>query len=63
MLDRGYLAGPSFYPTLAHTPERVERFAEQVDAVFAAIRGSLERGSVKSDLRGPVAHSGFRRLT
>lgn len=64
MLDRGFLAGPSLYPTLAHTDAIVERYGEAIDAVFREIASVLAAGGdVAVRLRGPVAHSGFRRLT
>jgi len=64
MLERGFLAGTGFYPTLAHTDEVVDRYGEAIDAVFKDIASSLNTGEdVAARLRGPVAHSGFRRLT
>lgn len=62
MLDRGFLAGVSIYPTLAHTPEIVEAYGDAVEAVFGEIAAVVETGQVQRALRGPVAHSGFRRL-
>ena len=63
MLDSGFLAGAAFYPSLAHTDEVVALFAECLDEVFAEIADILGRDQVDESLRGPVAHSGFRRLT
>jgi len=63
MLDRGYLANGTFYPTCAHTPAHVERYLRTVDEVFALIKSAVAEGSVARQLRGPVAHSGFARLT
>lgn len=63
MLARGFLAGTGLYPTLAHTDAIVERYGEAVDGVFKEIAGLLAAGGdVARHLRGPVAHSGFRRL-
>ena len=62
MLDRGFLAGPAIYPTLAHTPEIVAAYAEAVDEVFGEIASIVAAGRIRESLRGPVAHSGFRRL-
>ena len=36
--------------------------AAAVDAVFGAIAGSIERGTIREDLEGPEAYVGFRRL-
>jgi len=62
MLDRGFLAGQSLYATLAHTEEVVAKFDRAIEEVFAHIADSLRQGTVQSELRGPVAHSGFQRL-
>ena len=63
MLDRGFLAGAGLYPTLAHTDTVVERYGEAIDIVFGQIAGILAAGGDPArHLRGPVAHSGFRRL-
>ena len=62
MLERGFLAGTSIYPTMAHTDEIVERYRTAIDEVFAELSTALARGTVSQDLKGPEAHSGFRRL-
>jgi glutamate-1-semialdehyde 2,1-aminomutase len=62
MLARGFLAGPGFYPTLAHTEREMRLFETAVGAVFAELAAAVRTESVTQRLRGPVAHSGFRRL-
>ena len=63
MLARGFLAGTGLYPTLAHTDAIIDRYGEAIDAVFKEIATVLAAGGdVTAHLRGPVAHSGFRRL-
>lgn len=62
MLDRGYLAAPRFNSTLAHTPELVERYLRDIDAVFALIADAIRRDDIEKRLRGPVRHSDFQRL-
>ena len=62
MLDRGFLAGAYLYPTLAHTDAILAQYGDATDEVFEAIAQSLAAGRVQQALRGPVAHSGFRRL-
>jgi len=62
MLERGFLATLAIYVTLAHTDEVVEMYAKAIDEVFAELAEALERGEVKKRLKGPVAHTGFRRL-
>jgi glutamate-1-semialdehyde 2,1-aminomutase len=63
MLERGILASKSFYATFAHTEKHVSDYrAAAVDA-FAIIRRAINDDAMTSMLRGPVAHTGFRRLT
>jgi len=62
MLDRGYLASPSIYPTLAHTEEIVEVYGDAVEAVFREMSEIIAEEKIEKSLKGPVAHSGFKRL-
>jgi glutamate-1-semialdehyde 2,1-aminomutase len=63
MLDEGFLAGARFYPTLAHTEQHVESFANAADRVFPEIAAAARDGNVHDRLKTPVRHSGFERLT
>lgn len=63
MLERGFLANGVFYPTYAHRPETVQHYLRNIDGVFAWLSTCIEQGKVEAALRGPVAHSGFARLT
>jgi glutamate-1-semialdehyde aminotransferase len=63
MLEHGFLAGTSFYATFAHQDEHVSAYLTAVEEVFAEIHRALEAAILPQLLRGPVAHSGFRRLT
>jgi glutamate-1-semialdehyde 2,1-aminomutase len=63
MLDRGYLATDTFYPSLAHIPAVIDAYLETFGEVLGLLVGAIEAGTVRSQLRGPVAHDGFRRLT
>jgi len=62
MLQRGFLAGPVFYPTLAHTDQIVHQFGEALAEVFAEMARALDEGALEDHLLGPPAHEGFRRL-
>ncbi|MGI5817846.1 MAG: aminotransferase class III-fold pyridoxal phosphate-dependent enzyme [Armatimonadota bacterium] len=62
MLQRGFLAGAAFSPTLGHTDEIVAHFGKAVDEVFSEMAEALEADQVVERLDGPEAHSGFRRL-
>lgn len=63
MLERGFLATIGFYATYAHEDDHVRSYLEAVDEVFVHVARALERGTVLAQLRGPEAHTGFRRLT
>lgn len=62
MLARGFLATTSLYASVAHTPELVERYFENLDGVFKTIKECEDGLDVMTLLKGPVAHSGFKRL-
>jgi glutamate-1-semialdehyde 2,1-aminomutase len=63
MLLKGYIAGTSVYVSTEHTPEIVNTFFEVLDPVFSLI-SKCERGEedILKLLKGPVCHSGFKRL-
>jgi glutamate-1-semialdehyde aminotransferase len=63
MLDRGYLANTTFYPTLSHNRQVMEDYLAALNEVFEILACAVSEDSVSSRLRGPVAHSGFARLT
>jgi len=63
MLKKGFLAGATVYVSYAHKEEDVERYLSAVDEVFAFIKKAIDEGNVDSLLEGPVAYSGFKRLT
>jgi glutamate-1-semialdehyde 2,1-aminomutase len=63
MLERGFLAGSGFYATYAHTTEHVEQYLAATKTVFEVLAESVRHGDTVRRLWGPVAHSGFHRLT
>lgn len=62
MLSKGFLAGDSVYVSIAHSREIVANFFEALDPVFGLIKECEDGRDVMSLLKGPVCHSGFRRL-
>lgn len=62
MLSKGYLAGNSVYVSTEHTPEVVNGYFEAVDPLFALIKECEEGRDVMGLLKGPICHSGFKRL-
>jgi hypothetical protein len=63
MLERGFLATRAFYATYAHQDEHIESYLAAVEDSFVVVAQALEQGSLSKMLKGPVAHTGFRRLT
>ena len=63
LLERGYLATNSFYATNAHQIEHVEGYIKSVRDAFGILADVVHAGDAESKLKGPVAHSGFQRLT
>jgi glutamate-1-semialdehyde aminotransferase len=63
MLEKGFLAGKSFYATFAHSDAHIREYTAACGEVFATIARAESAGTLAQSLRGPVAHAGFRRLT
>lgn len=63
MLDRGFLVGGGFYPSLAHEDRHVDRFVTAAEPVFAELALAIRDGDIAKQLGTPVRHSGFARLT
>jgi glutamate-1-semialdehyde 2,1-aminomutase len=62
MLAKGFLATTSLYASVAHTPKLLDSYFENLDLVFALIRKCEDGLDVHTLLKGPIAHSGFKRL-
>jgi len=62
MLAKGYLATNLVYVSTEHTPEVVARYFETLDPVFRLIKECEDGRDVLSLLKGPICHSGFKRL-
>ena len=63
MLEKGILSARGFYPTFAHNDEHVDRYIEAMDEVFSRITELREQGGIEEMVKGPLAHTGFQRLT
>lgn len=63
MMELGFLASKSVYVSYSHNEEHVERYLEAVDNVFGIVHKAIENDTVNKLLKGPVAHTGFKRLT
>lgn len=63
MLARGYLAYRGLYVCYSHKKEDIEKYGEAMHDALKAVKSAIDEKSVEKRLRGPVAHSGFQRLT
>lgn len=63
MLERGFLASNAFYATYAQTDADIEQYAAAANEVFRLLAQAVDAGTVEQELKGPVAHVGFTRLT
>jgi glutamate-1-semialdehyde 2,1-aminomutase len=62
MLAKGYIAGNSVYVCTEHTPEIISGYFEALEPIFPIIKECEEGQDIMSLLKGPVCHSGFKRL-
>ena len=62
MLAKGYLAATGVYACTEHSREIVDGYLDALDGVFGVIAECEAGRDVMSLLRGPVCHSGFKRL-
>lgn len=63
LLERGFLATTAIYVTYAHKEEHIQKYLAAVDEAFQIIAGAIRDGVVEQQLKGPVCHSGFKRLS
>lgn len=63
MLDRGFLVGSGFYPSLAHEERHVDACLAAANEVFPEIADAIRSGNIELRLDGPIRHTGFARLT
>jgi glutamate-1-semialdehyde 2,1-aminomutase len=63
MLKKGYLASTNFYPSIAHNSDIINQYINDLNDVFKLI-SDCEKGLMDpiSILKGPVCHSGFKRI-
>jgi len=63
MLARGILAGRSFYAPFCHQAEHLKQYETALNEVFRVIAEAIANHTIEDKLEGPIAHSGFKRLT
>ena len=63
MMEKGILATNAFYAMHAHSRKHVSRYLDAADEVFSVLSKAIGEDAIERMLKGPIAHSGFRRLT
>lgn len=63
MLKQGFLATTSVYVSYAHKADHVKKYLKAVDEVFKLLSEAIKKNKVYILLKGPVAQTGFKRLT
>jgi len=62
LLDEGFLGGPVFYASTAHTPELMDRYADALGPILREI-AEVDDAELAARLPNGPAQSGFARLT
>ena len=62
MLKKNILATTGVYSSVAHKPEHLERYFNELDKIFATIKSCEDGKDIHELLDGPVCHGGFKRL-
>ncbi len=62
MLAKGFLAATGVYVCIDHTEKIVADYFEALDPIFKSIKECEEGRNVNDLLKGPICHSGFKRL-
>lgn len=63
MLNKGFLVTNAFYPSYSHRESHVKRYLLAIDEIFSYLAGAIRKNEVEKLLKGPVAQTGFQRLT
>ena len=63
LLEQGFLATNAFYAAYAHQNSHIESYLGAVERTFDFLAEVIKKGEVERLLKGPIAHSGFQRLT
>ena len=62
MLSKGFLAGTSFYPTLAHNEKIIAAYKQALAETFGSLSQVIKENSFEKWPKEEKAHSGFSRL-
>ena len=62
MLDRGFLAPPTIYCSVAHTEEVLDKYEQAMAPVMTELADAIHKENITARLRGPLPEEGFTRL-
>ena len=62
MLERNILAKNALYLSYAHKKEDVGFYLKNIEEVFKNLKDLIDNNNIESQLKGPLAHTGFQRL-
>jgi glutamate-1-semialdehyde 2,1-aminomutase len=62
MLNKGYITTLSLYMTCFHTKENLNEYLKYIDEFFDKYKYDIENNLINKHLKGPIVHSGFKRL-
>ena len=62
MLEKRFLAQTGFYASFAHTGAYIDKYLKAVDEAFGFVASAVKSGNPSKYLKGPVCHTGFKRL-
>ena len=63
MLRRGYIFSNVIYLSLKHNYKNIDRFFDNFHQILKKDSENFSHRFFKKNIKGPIAHSGFRRLT
>ncbi|MBL7068270.1 MAG: aminotransferase class III-fold pyridoxal phosphate-dependent enzyme [Candidatus Omnitrophica bacterium] len=62
MLEKGFLATTVFYAAYAHKQKTIDKYMDALDKAFFFLSRAIKDKKEERLLRGPVCHSGFKRI-
>jgi glutamate-1-semialdehyde aminotransferase len=63
MMKKGFLTSKSVYVSYSHKKNDIDKYLNTADEVFNLIKKAIDDKKIYKLLKGPIAHSGFARLT
>ncbi len=63
MLKKGILASGRIYATYSLKEKHVKKYLKATEEVFGLLKEAIDKNKIRALLKGPIAHTGFERLT